>query len=465
MTRLVPELDEATFAALKTLIVAETGQHYYEDKQPQLREKIVKRMMALGLSDGHLYFERLQDASAGPREWRQLESELTIKETFFFRFAEQFAALRENILPGLIAAHAEDRHLRIWSAGCSTGAEPYSLAVLIHDLLGEAYDDWHVSILGTDIDEAALGQARTARYGGWALRTVGPDERGRLFDREEDAWRLKTPYRGMVRFERQNLLDLLDPAGPIGRDGYDLILCRNLLIYFRLDVATALVSAMGERLAPQGLLLLGHAEAGVAVESGLAAREIGGALVYVRPSPAETNPAPVPAVAPRQSTRGAESALRKRPAPRRQPASAAKSPQPPGEPAGDLAEVRALLAKGETKAARALIGQVKATRTRDPLLLYLDGLGAAAEQDGAAAEKALRGALYLDRDFAMAHYLLGQQLIAVGRTGEGRRALANAADALARESDDAPVPEGEGLSVADLREAIRHRLDAREASR
>lgn len=458
----LPLLDDAVFAELKALIVAETGQHYYEDKQAQLREKIAKRMAALGLTDGRLYLERLRDSSAGPHEWRLLESELTIKETFFFRFAEQFAALRQHILPALIAAHAEDRHLRIWSAGCSTGAEPYSLAVLVRDLLGESFDQWQVSILGTDIDEAALGQAREARYGAWALRVVEADERTRLFDREPNAWRLKAPYRAMVRFERQNLLDLLDPAGPIGRDGYDLILCRNLLIYFRLDVAAALVRALGGRLAPDGRLLLGHAEAGVAVESGLVPREMGGALVYMRPSgePADGG-APTGQLAERLPQRAARP---KRPLPRRQPRSAMPVVARVAEPAADLAEVRALLARGDTKAARILIGKAKASRARDPVLLYLEGLGAAAEQDRAAAEKALRGALYLDGGFAMAHYLLGEQLIAAGRTQEGRRALANAADAVARVSGDAPVPEGDGLTVADLREAVRHRLGPGEAT-
>jgi chemotaxis protein methyltransferase CheR len=117
-----------------------------------------------------------------------------------------------------------------------------------------------------------------------------------------------------------------------------------------------------------------------------------------------------------------------------------------------------LLGRGETKQARALIDALKVERRSDPVLLYLEGLAALAEQDKAGAEKALRGALYLDRGFAMAHYLLAQHLLREGKDREGRRALDNAAEAVAGMEPQAPVPEGDGLTVADLRAAIRHRL-------
>lgn len=460
--RLLVSVDDPAFPAIKALIVSETGHHYYEDKDGQLAEKIGRRMAAIGIADPTLYLERLRDPAMGPREWRQLESELTIKETFFFRFAEQFAALKTQILPAMIARHAEDRHLRIWSAGCSTGAEPYSLAVLIHDLLGEKVGDWSVSILGTDLDEAALVDARAALYGSWALRAVEPEERARLFQPEKDRWRLKAAYRGMVRFERHNLLDLLDPAPAIGRNEYDLILCRNLLIYFRPDVGTRLVSALGQRLAVHGKLLLGHAETGLAAESDLAPVELDGIVAYVRddarsaagdegpdaPEPAPAPPRPRPPLPPRRAPRTV---------PRRLPT--APAPARPPEPApSSLDDVRVLLGQGETRAARRLIELMKTERRSDPVLLYLDGLGALAEEDKAGAEKALRGALYLDRGFVMAHYLLGRHLLREGREQEGRRSLGNAAEAVATTDPYAPVPEGEGLTAADLRQAIRHSL-------
>lgn len=454
-----PTIGDPAFAGLKALIVAETGHHYYEDKDEQLAERIGKRMGMLGIEDPALYLERLRDPAAGPREWRLLEGELTIKETFFFRFAEQFAALKTQILPAMIARHAQDRRLRIWSAGCSTGAEPYSVAVLVHDLLGADAEAWTISILGTDLDEAALTEARAAVYGGWTLRTVPADERARLFDLEGKRWRLKPVYRGMVRFERQNLLDLLDPAAPIGRNDYDLILCRNLLIYFHPDTGTALVTALGRRLATHGKLLLGHAEAGLAAASDLAPIELAGVVAYVRdetPSASEELPpeTPVPPTRPRPPLpprRGPRYEPRRAPLPPLAPI-APEAPPPP------LDEARALLGRGETGAARRLIAQLRDGRRDDPVLLYLDGLAALAEQDDAGAEQSLRGAVYLDRGFAMAHYLLAEHLLRGGKESAGRRALANAAEAIANADPQAPVSEGEGMTVGDLRDAISHRL-------
>ena len=125
-------LADPAYAELKALIVKRTGHHYYTDKDEQLAERIAQRMAASGIDMAASYLARLRDPLGDP-EWRQLESELTIKETFFFRFAEQFAALRTTILPRLIEARREGRRLRIWSAGCSTGAEPYSIAVVLSE--------------------------------------------------------------------------------------------------------------------------------------------------------------------------------------------------------------------------------------------------------------------------------------------------------------------------------------------
>ncbi len=208
----------------------------------------------------------LDDGVAGESEWARLEAEITIGETFFFRYSEQFAALRGTILPGLVAARRAERRLRIWSAGCSTGAEPYSLAILVREILGEALPDWRVSILGTDISAEAIATARAGEYGRWALRTMPPEERLRYFThlppepgiRREGGFALRPEFRQMVRFKQGNLLAVAEPPG--NEEGYDLILCRNVLIYFDAATVTRVVHGLGRRLRPEGWLLLGHAE-------------------------------------------------------------------------------------------------------------------------------------------------------------------------------------------------------------
>ena len=176
----VPLID-AGFPQLKSRIIERTGHFYYQDKDDLLWERVRKRLRATGLRGFDAISSLLGDPISGPAEWSRLEAEITIGETFFFRYAEQFAALRATILPEIVARKSATRRLRIWSAGCSTGAEAYSLAILVNEILGESLNDWRVSILGTDINDGFLKAARQAQFGKWALRSMPAPERERYF--------------------------------------------------------------------------------------------------------------------------------------------------------------------------------------------------------------------------------------------------------------------------------------------
>ncbi|MCJ2050896.1 CheR family methyltransferase [Methylobacterium sp. J-070] len=287
------------YPALKARIIARTGHHYYIDKDELLIERLHRRLRASARPDCAAYAALLSDGAAGEAEWARLEAEITVGETFFFRYAEQFEALRTTILPSLIAARASERTLRIWSAGCSTGAEPYSLAILVRELLGDALADWRVTILGTDISTEALATARGAEYGRWALRTMPPEDRLRYFTRlpsapgtkREGGYALRPEFRGLVRFERGNLLALAE-LGPPG-EGYDLILCRNVLIYFDARTVSAVVHGLSRRLKADGWLLLGHAEPSPAFAHFVDAVSLPGTVAYRRPSEVPP-PSPAP---------------------------------------------------------------------------------------------------------------------------------------------------------------------------
>jgi len=413
------------FAEVKALVIARTGHHYYVDKDAQLAEHIARRMAATGDATIGDYRVRLRDPADG--EWLLLESAVTINETFFFRFAEQFAALKATILPAMIARHREDRRLRIWSVGCSTGAEAHSVAVLLADLLGEGIADWRIALTGTDIDEAALAAARKAEYSSWALRTMGEGERVRLFDRIGERYRLKDRYRGIARFERHNLLAMIDAAAPMGFSEYDLILCRNVLIYFRQDDATAIVGALAGRLAADGILLLGHAEPNPGFDAVADSGQTAGILTYhmlgSRQKPA---PAPPPIEAP--------------------PAPMARAPRP--------APVRKPAAPPVPAAAPAVI------RAPDAVTHYAAALDALASGDKDRAERAFRDALYLDRSFAMAHYQFGHYLLAQGRAPDGRRSLTNALRVATALAPDTELAEGDGMTAGAMAAAIRHAIGA-----
>ncbi len=451
-------IDDPAFAALKALVIARTGHDYYREKDAQLWEKIERRMALLGVRSVADYLERLEDEAAGPREWRALESAITINETFFFRFAEQFAALRRVILPGLIEAHAQDRRLRIWSVGCSTGAEPYSVAILLDELLGEGLADWRVTITGTDIDEEALKAARSGVFGGWALRTLGEDERARFFEAEGGNYTLLPRYRGMVRFERHNLMTLVEGTTPLQFSDYDLILCRNVLIYFDIGVATRVMAGLVERLGPDGWLLVGHAEPSPAFHAVAEAREVDGVAAYRRPGAGGRFEAAPPIAVPERRRPAPPASARKRRAPAPIVARDAPRPEAPAEAADWIGAVREALAIGDNAEAFRLAQGASAASPRDPVPHYLAALGAMALGEAERAERGFRSALYLDSGFAMAHYLLGRHLLALGRTSEGLRSLANAARVAAPLGEETALPEGDGMTAGGMVAAVRHAI-------
>lgn len=466
-------IGDPAFAALKSRLVARTGHHYYADKDDLLWERVGRRMRARGVPDPAGYLALLEGSEG---EWAALEAEITIGETFFFRYAEQFAALRGTILPERIAARSAERRLRIWSAGCSTGPETYSVGIVLHELLGERLPDWRIGLTGTDINRDVLGVARRAVYGSWALRTLGASARERYFRPGPRAgtFALKPEFRGLARFEPQNLMSLIDGTASLALTDYDLILCRNVLIYFHPDVVQALVRALAQRLRPGGWLLLGHAEPNPAFAEFLDPVSLPGTAAYRRredgavpdvapPPPAMPEPVPDTAWMPLLPPTAPDPAPRLVPAPTPvtterplAPDSLAPDSLTPDSLASDsLALVRALADAGDLdaswQACRAALGQ----DPTDPRLRYYEGLLARARARPDEAERAFRGALYLDKGFVMAHYHLGLTLIAAGRREAGRRAVANALRLAATLPADAVLPEGDGLTAGELHGAAR----------
>jgi len=493
-------LPDAAFLEIKGRIIRRTGHFYYQDKDGLLWERVLRRMRATASSSSETYLRHLDDPATGEAEWSALEAEITIGETFFFRYAEQFAALRERILPELIRRNRATRQLRIWSAGCATGAEPYSIAILLHRLLGREIGDWRCRILGTDINEAFLATAREARFSAWALRSLPAEERAQDFlpDPSGRSWRLRPPFRSLVRFERHNLLSLLDPAAPLDLSGFDLILCRNVLIYFHHDTVARLVRALGERLAPQGWMLLGHAEPNPAFAAFLSVEQLPGTVAYRRrpampASPPQAAPEavaepppdgvadapPPPGQAWRMPWRSSGPEAPADPPPLFVPAAWAGAgrtgmgppPPPPPEPelpapagpeAGTggsaLERIRDLANRGETEAARAACAEALREDPMRAAAHFYDGLLARALGQAAEAEAALRRALYLDRNFLAAHYQLGLLLLDLGRRQEGRRAIATAARIARALPGETPVEEGDGMTAANLHALARLQL-------
>ncbi len=254
-----PAITDAEFRLLRRLVHDEAGIFLSDAKRPLLAGRLARRLRALGLPS-YMALYRLAASDAAERQ-RLLEA-VTTHETRFFREPRQFEFLEAEAAPrwrAEAAAGRRPRRLRAWSAGCSTGEEAYSLAMLLGTCLPAAAG-WTVEVLATDLSNPALERARQAV---WPLAKAGeiPPRHLRAWMRRGVRGRAGSmaaspALKSLVRFERANLND----ERPGVEGPFDLVLCRNVLIYFRPDRRRLVVERLLDRLAPGGYVLLGHAE-------------------------------------------------------------------------------------------------------------------------------------------------------------------------------------------------------------
>ncbi|MFZ5896128.1 MAG: CheR family methyltransferase [Myxococcota bacterium] len=247
-------LDRAALDQLRTLVGARLGLDFGDDRLEQLSLVASKRMekhRLARLEDYLALFDTGRDSSA---EVAVLAEELTVGETFFFRGEEHFRVLTELLLQ---EQHARGRHARILSAGCASGEEPYSLAIALREALPEI-DSWKVWIDALDVNAAVLAKARAARYSAWSLRATSNAIKERYFEAQGRDFVLDPRVRSMVHFEQRSLAEEWPPLG--GGVPYDAIFCRNVIMYFRVEVARRVLLRFEQALRPDGFLFLGHAE-------------------------------------------------------------------------------------------------------------------------------------------------------------------------------------------------------------
>ncbi len=221
----------------------------------------------------------------------------TNNETYFFRDHGQFDLLRLHLLPELIKQRRHSKTLRLWSAGCSSGEEAYSLAMLIDMVLPDK-DEWNILIFGTDIDERALARARCGRYGQWSFRMVPPVLKQRYFRRKNDEWQLDERIRDMVAFQAGDLIS--DPFPDVIFQGMDLILCRNVFIYFAAIEVAAVAAKLAATLREGGYLMTAHTELISHDVRNLQNRLFAEGVIYQRvaSAPAAEIPKPIPVALP-----------------------------------------------------------------------------------------------------------------------------------------------------------------------
>jgi chemotaxis protein methyltransferase CheR len=249
-------LSDELYERFRELIGGRSGLSYPPHKRADLAHGLSRALAACRLPGLE---ELYQAVCSGGQAWEELLAELTIGETYFFRNGPQFAALRDHILPEIIGRRAGMRSLRIWSAGCATGEEPYSLAMLLDEILPDRAS-WQVTILATDINPRFLERAREGLYGEWSFRETSAPRRARFFTPEGSRWRLKPQIRQAVQFAPLNLVAEGYPSIANGTCALDLVLCRNVTIYFAEATTRAIAQRMYGALSPGGWLVVGHAE-------------------------------------------------------------------------------------------------------------------------------------------------------------------------------------------------------------
>jgi len=276
----VPFTDEE-YRLLSELLVQEYGLWFGPERREILRTRLEPRRAELGLRNFHELFFHLKFHPERDAERSLLIPHLTNNESYFFRERAQLDHFREVLLPEIAAeAEAAGRsELRVLSAGCSAGQEPYSLAMLIEESGLERRVRFRIT--GVDLDPVALDLARRGRYTAHSFRGVADEIRDRWFEEADSAWQLDPTILGRVEFRTVNLAD---PDWPRGLPPQDVVFCRNVLIYFDTDALRRAAQGLHSALAPGGRLFLGHAESLSRVPTPLVAQRRPGVIHYRKPS-------------------------------------------------------------------------------------------------------------------------------------------------------------------------------------
>lgn len=253
---MTPLVQRADLERFRSVVAARFGFQYEDGKLDYLADVLRQRLDATGSTLAATYLEQL--ASPLRTEERQvLAAQLTVNETFFFRNADNFRAVAGHVLPERLRAKQQTRTLRILSAGCASGEEPYSLAMMVREALPDL-ERWDVKIVGVDLNPLMLTRAAEARYSAWSLRATTEEVRRRYFRAEGGEFVLAPEVKAMVDFQEGNLVE--DDALLWQPERYDLVFCRNVIMYFTPEVMRAVVRRVDQALLPGGFFFLGHAE-------------------------------------------------------------------------------------------------------------------------------------------------------------------------------------------------------------
>ncbi|MEM7626304.1 MAG: protein-glutamate O-methyltransferase CheR [Planctomycetota bacterium] len=270
-------MSQPQFETLRKIVYDRAGIHFQDSKKYVLESRLARRLEELEFDDFDQYLLFL---TAGPyqlEEFQEMFNRITINETSFFRNEPQLNVFEARFLPELLESRKSTKTLRIWSAACSSGEEPYTLAMILHRSLGIRLADWKIEILGTDISEKVLKIAQAGRYPHYAIKSTDEMVLNRYFKEEGREYVLDDEIKSMVHFEKLNLKDVY-AARRFGT--FDVIFCRNVMIYFDDTMKKSCVQMFYKQLADDGKLMIGHSESLRSLEVPFAQLNIPQAFAY-----------------------------------------------------------------------------------------------------------------------------------------------------------------------------------------
>jgi chemotaxis protein methyltransferase CheR len=405
-------LDSADIDRFRAVIARRLGLHFDGGKQVFLADTLRRGLDEAGL-DAEAYLDLLTIADGAGREWRALARALTVTETYFFRNNAQFAALREFIVAEWLPSRPAAKRLAILSAGCASGEEPYSIAMLLRE---PAAAGCEAAIHGIDINVATLAKAAGGRYSAWSLRETAEARRALYFTQQGNDCVLEPAIRDAVTFEARSLHD--EDAEFWRPDAFDIVFCRNVLMYFTPAAARAAIARIARSLAPGGLLFLGHAETLRGLSSDFHLRHTHGTFYYQRKDTLEQREAA--RAEPRWDTlppprdgaddgaaawyEAIESAAQRIRFLAARPANAGQITAPTG--GDELARAMVLLGREHYAEALTVLDALPADAARQSAALFLRAVLLMNRGDLAGAERLCHALLMRDGVSAGAHYLM-----------------------------------------------------------
>ena len=287
-------LSDAEFIRFQQITHERTGIFFGPRRRTELQRHINSMLKKRAAPDVNSLYQKLVQQQTNSPVWDLFIDTIIVGETYFFREKLLFQALRQQVLPEIIKRHQKDKSLRIWSSGCSTGEEPYSLSILLDQLLGSEIKLWRIFILATDINKPSIKKGINGLYRKWSLRQTPDNIIQTYFTKEGDLYRIREDIQKRVMFSYLNLKEPVYPALSTCTHALDLILWRNVAIYLSDNVIAEVLKRFYQCLLPLGYFNIGASEAGYMGETPFVSKQYSGTFIYQKMvSPPKTKPQPV----------------------------------------------------------------------------------------------------------------------------------------------------------------------------